>query len=192
MRLLTIAGVTAISSLLLAATPQDKAHKEMQSIYNTGQKSSQLLIKTLGKNMKQHMKKGGAMDALDFCSNEAYSLTEDVNKKLPKGVSVKRVSLQHRNPGNTPAPDEAKILATLQELQNEGVVLPHQLVQKVNANTYKYYKPLRIAKKVCLKCHGDIQNDALKKAIASRYPNDKATGYKMGDLRGAIVVTIKK
>ena len=56
----------------------------------------------------------------------------------------------------------------------------------------KVYKPLMINKKVCLKCHGDITNEKLKNTIAKKYPEDKATGYKMGDIRGAVVVTIKK
>jgi len=142
--------------------------------------------------MKKNMKAGGPMKALDFCSQEAYNLTEKVNKQLPKGVHVKRISMKFRNPANQAAADETVILEALQKLKSANVILPKQIVQKVDGNTYKYYKPLVINKKVCLKCHGDITDVELRRAIEERYPIDKATHYKMGDLRGAIVVTIKK
>ncbi|MBD3796365.1 MAG: DUF3365 domain-containing protein [Campylobacterales bacterium] len=164
----------------------------MKDAIEKGQKSTQLLLKTLGSNMQMHMKQGGAMDALDFCSQEAYTLTENVNKKLPQGVSVKRVSLLTRNPLNTPSEDEVKVLKHLEELQKEGKALPKRIIKKTGENTYKFYKPLVIDKPVCLQCHGDVQNEKLKTEILNRYPEDKAMHYKMGDIRGAVVTTITK
>lgn len=164
----------------------------LTDVMQKGQASTKLLMQTLGKNMKMHMKQGGPMEALDFCSQEAYNLTEDVNTKLPEGVSVKRVSLLTRNPANTPSEDEVIVLKHLQQLQNGKKTLPKQVVEKVDANTYKFYKPLFINKPVCLACHGDVQNEKLKAEILNRYPEDKAMGYKMGDLRGAVVTTVKK
>ena len=186
---ITIAGLAA--SLLLAA-PHSKKDENFKQVVQTGKKSSKLLLQTLGKNMKKNMKAGGPMKALDFCSQEAYTLTQKVNKTLPKGVNVKRISMKYRNPANKPEADEAVVLEALKQLKSANVVLPKQIVQKVDGNTYKYYKPLVIHKKVCLKCHGDITDVELRRAIEARYPIDKATHYKMGDLRGAIVVTIKK
>lgn len=188
----SIGFITLGSSLLLGAPQQAKQGKQFQNVIKIGKKSSLLLLKTLGSNMKKNMKAGGPMKALDFCSQEAYTLTEIVNKKLPKGVSVKRISTKYRNPVNQPQGSEKEVLASLEKLQSLHVILPKQIVQKVDAQTYKYYKPLVINKKVCLKCHGDITNAALKRAIDERYPQDKAKHYKMGDLRGAIVVTIDK
>ncbi len=179
----SIALVSLTTSLLIA---------QGQSIVDIGEQSSKLLLKTLGSSMKKNMKAGGPMKALDFCSQEAYTLTEKVNKKLPKGVTVKRISIKYRNPANKPEADEVAVLKALAKLKSANVILPQQIIQKIDTDSYKYYKPLTINKKVCMKCHGNIQNVALKHAIKERYPADKATHYKMGDLRGAIVVTIKK
>ena len=41
---------------------------------------------------------------------------------------------------------------------------------------------------VCLKCHGENIDPAVKAKLGELYPNDKATGYKLGDLRGAFTV----
>jgi len=200
MKILQSIALVSFSAALLLASPQGmqqnkgKANKnpELKEVKQTAKASSKLLLKTLGSNMKKNMKAGGPMQALDFCSKEAYNLTEKVNKELPKGVSVKRISLKERNPANQPQKDEAAVLEALAQLKNANIVLPKMLVQKVDTHTYKVYKPLVINKKVCLKCHGDIQNKKLKAEIEKRYPEDKATHYKMGDLRGAVVTTIKK
>jgi len=201
MKILQSIALISMSVSFLLASPQGMQgqkkgkgnnNPEIQEIKQTAKASSKLLLKTLGSNMKKNMKAGGPMQALDFCSKEAYTLTEKVNKELPQGVSIKRITLKERNPANLAENDEAVILEALAKLKSANVILPKMVIEKVDAHTYKVYKPLVINKQVCLKCHGDIQNNKLKAEIEKRYPADKATHYKMGDLRGAIVTTIKK
>jgi len=190
MRILQSITLLGLSTAVLLASPNNKNNPVLQDVTHKGQKSTQLLLKTLGSHMKKEMKAGGPMNALNFCAKEAYNLTEDVNTKLPKGVTIKRISTQFRNPANKPEAEEAKVLQTFETLQKEHIVLPKHLIQKVSEHVYKFYKPLVIKKQVCLKCHGDIQNTKLKNAILKKYPLDNAQHYKMGDLRGAVVVTI--
>jgi hypothetical protein len=185
--------ISLFSTTLLLAGPGQKADKEIQEVNAIGQKASAALLKTLGGNLQKHLKAEGPMGALNFCSDQAYALTEKVDKSLGSDVSVKRISLKYRNPANAPEKDEKAVLQALQTLKSNGVVIPASLVQNVGNGTYKYYKPLLINKAACLKCHGDLgKNPELKKAIHARYPNDMATGYKMNDLRGAVVVTVKE
>ncbi|MEA1917719.1 MAG: DUF3365 domain-containing protein [Campylobacterota bacterium] len=181
-----------LSSCILFAAPSTKKEAEIESVLKNGKRGSALLLKTLGKNMKQKMKNGGLNKALDFCSNEAYTLTEKVNRQLPKGVRVKRISNKFRSPANKPSEQEAAILKSFADMKALNLILPNYLVEQVDTHKYKYYKPLLINKKVCLKCHGTLKDIELKREIASRYPLDNALGYKMGDLRGAVVVTVDK
>jgi hypothetical protein len=192
MTILKITTLIALSSSLLLAAPATKKETELKSVIKDGKHGSQLLLKTLGKNMKKNMKSGGVMKALDFCSNEAYTLTQKVNQKLPNGVTVKRISNKFRSPANKPQGNEQAVLKSFKEMQDLNIVLPAYLVEKTGPHTYKYYKPLVIKKGVCLKCHGVIKDIDLKREIAKRYPLDNALGYKMKDLRGAIVVTVDK
>ena len=188
LRLLPILAVSA--TLLLAQSPNED---ELQSVIKEGQVATKTLLQTLQKNMQQHMKQGGVPDALAFCSNEAYALTDKVNEKLKQGVVAKRISAKYRNGANAPLADEMKVLDSLQSLKDSNKKLPPFILKKVDEHTYKFYKPLVINKPVCLKCHGDISKDPqLQKSISERYPDDKAVNYKMGDLRGAVVVTIKR
>lgn len=174
----------AISSSLLAVeAPLD--------VLKTGDKVSKELLKQLGSKLKHEIKTNGIVKAAAFCNVNAYTLTEEVNLHQVKGVSVKRISLKERNPANIPSADEKKALERLQTLVGTKDFPPY-VVEK-EGKTYKYYKPLVIKKGVCLKCHGNISNnEELSKFMKEHYPNDKAVGYKMNDLRGAIVVEIQK
>lgn len=193
MKILSIVATLALGSALLCANVLKAEDANMVSVVNSGKLATKTLLETLQKNMQEHMKKGGVMDALDFCSTEAYTLTDKVNSHLPSGITAKRVSIKYRNPANEPQADELKVLNSFQEMQITKKVLPEYIVQKVDEHTYKFYKPLTINNPVCLKCHGDISADkTLQTAIHEKYPTDKAINYKMNDLRGAVVVTIKK
>ncbi len=70
-----------------------------------------------------------------------------------------------------------------------------EVIKQVTENDIemiKYMKPIFIDAP-CLLCHGQ-QSEILPQVaeiIKNNYPYDKATGYKIGDLRGAISI-IKK
>jgi len=173
---------TLIASSLLMA----------QNYEQTANKAAKELLKTLGGNLKKHLKANGPLDALKFCSQNAYNLTQKVDNNLGKDISIKRISLKPRNPINTPNSAETAILKEMQK----SYELTHKPTTKrvENDKEVTIYKPLIIKKNACLICHGDVakRDPKLYKAIKDLYPTDKAMGYKMGDFRGAIVVTIKK
>ena len=192
MTILKSIALTTLSTSLLLATSPNKKNSELDKIIKTGQKSSKLLIQTLGKRMKSKLKKDGVMKTLDFCANEAYNITQEVNKKLPKGVRVRRISAKYRNPTNAPKDNELAVLESFEKIKNSNLFLPKQLVEQVDKKTFKYYTPLLINNKACLKCHGTIKDVEIRRAIANRYPIDSANNYELGDFRGAVVVTIKR
>jgi len=160
--------------------------EDLEKIFYTGKNSTKLLVKTLGKEMKKSMKKEGIKGAINFCANSALVLTQQVSDQLGKNISVKRISTKYRSPANKPTKTEAKMLFMLEN--NKAPILT-----KVKNGEYKFYQPLRIGKPVCLKCHGKGEDmpKIARRTLHSIYPNDNATGYEFGDLRGAVVVTIK-
>jgi len=180
---------TALTAFLLSATLF--ASEIPKNIIDTGDKVSKELLKKLGSSMKHELKTNGLIAAANFCTQKAYTLTQEVNLHQLEGVSVKRITLKTRNTTNKATADEIKVLESMQKLLDEKK-LPAYIVEK-QENSYKYYKPLVIKKEVCLKCHGDISaNIELSDYMSKTYPEDKATGYKMNDLRGAVVVEIKQ
>ncbi len=192
MHILKSITLLALSTSLLLAGPQSKKTSELDKVIKIGDRGSKLLIETLGSQMKSKLKNGGVTKALDFCTDEAYNITQKVNKKLPKGVRVKRISSKYRNPANAPKDNELAVLESFLKLKNSNVIMPKQLVEQVDEKTFKYYKPIFIDNKACLECHGTIKDVEIRRAIAARYPIDSANDYELGDLRGAVVVTIKR
>jgi hypothetical protein len=180
-----------IRLLSLLISPLLFAQSVPQEILDTGERVSQELIQQLATKLKQEVSVNGLVKAAEFCNRNAMTLTEEVNLHQLEGTSLKRISLKLRNAANTPSEDERRVLESMQKMLKKGK-LGAYLVEE-DERFYKYYKPLLIKKELCLACHGDLlKNPELNQFLSEHYPQDKATGYKMGDLRGAVLVKIKK
>jgi hypothetical protein len=153
------------------------------SLITKGNDVSATLLQKLGGELKSHMQSEGAISALQFCSLNALTLTESIGHD--SNTTLKRVSIKNRNPINAADSSEKIVLDKWDAMLKNNQPLPvYEIEQK------RYYKPILINNEACLKCHGNVEGD-LAKAIHATYPEDKATGYKMGDLRGMIVVEVK-
>jgi hypothetical protein len=47
-----------------------------------------------------------------------------------------------------------------------------------------------VTEPVCLACHGEAVAPDVRETILARYPGDGATGFAVGDLRGALWVEV--
>jgi len=179
-----------LTALLLSITLLNASTNE--EIKQEAKDAIAKLQKTLQTQLKANLKKGGTVQAATFCSSKAQSITHEINVSFAKETTVHRTSLKYRNSDNSPKSDEREVLESMQKDFDAGKALPELIVKKIYDDTYKVYKPIYISKDVCLKCHGDVSTLDTKTydVIKEHYPNDKARGYKMGDLRGAFVVKI--
>lgn len=171
-----------ISSSLMAEplTPEQMVQK--------GTEVSTALVQKLGGELKIQMQAGGPIAALHFCSQNALNLTDQLAKE--SGTSIKRVSTKNRNPVNAASSEEQAVLSQWQAMLNRGETLPAYKLVKLSNGQSAYYKPILINNETCLKCHGGVtEGSPLGKALQESYPDDKATGYKMGDLRGMVSVS---
>jgi len=135
----------------------------------------------------------GVVQAVSVCSDTAQLLTN--NFGLQKGVYIRRVSFKNRNENNSPDDFEKKILSKFELLKQNNELddkTEHfETVEEGEFTYLRYLKPILIQAE-CLNCHGS-GNEILpevKELIALKYPGDKAIGYSVGDLRGA--VSLKK
>ncbi len=107
-----------------------------------------------------------------------------------KGYQAKQVSTRYRNPNNKASEEEARELAWLKANPNLKMqARPGQI--KVNEEMISgvhLYVPIRVASS-CLHCHG--AQDSRPEFVRQNYPEDKAHGFKTGDLRGMYSVFIK-
>lgn len=148
------------------------------------------LFARLLQRLNQEYQAGGAEQGVQVCSQVAQSLTREIAAE--HGVSMRRVSLKNRNPRNAPDAWERQVLQRWERDYKSGK--PMQEVGEWRTENgqrvFRYMRPIMLAKPLCLECHGTQIKPEVRRLIRERYPNDKATGYKQGDLRGAFSVTI--
>jgi hypothetical protein len=140
---------------------------------------------TLKGELMAALSEGDAVNALGVCATKA---PEIVATHAVGRWSVRRVSDRSRNPDNRASTTEAVILLGFADSATAPPFVetwegPDSL------RTYHFYKPIHTVP-LCLMCHGGLQTMApgVMAALRDKYPQDRATGYKAGELRGMFVV----
>lgn len=145
----------------------------------SSEKEALLVIQGLGKNLKKELMAGmkkSPEEALKVCNTRASGI---LGESQMKNIFVGRVSLKARNPKNAP---QKWMLDTIKSYHNGTNKKPHTVVQ-INKYRMGIIKPIKVMP-LCLNCHGTNLKPEIQKKISELYPNDKATGYKNGDIRG--------
>jgi hypothetical protein len=141
---------------------------------------------TLKGKLRDALDVGGTVGAIDVCANEAQNVVAEVRKET--GVTVGRASTKLRNAKDAPPEWVAAWLKAQGTHGVGGVVGVREIVDgKDGKKVAHVLRPIGI-ESACLGCHGDPATilPGVKTVLASKYPNDAATGYKTGDLRGAL------
>jgi hypothetical protein len=102
-------------------------------------------------------------------------------------LTLRQVARKYRNPDNKPDEYEERALAQMEE--DPGAWKDRDWFEKVidgESATMRYMRPLFVTE-ACLTCHGDAST--VPAFVRETYPDDRATGYQLGDLRGAISVS---
>ena len=137
--------------------------------------------------LSKAVKNGGIESALSFCNVNAIPLTDSLSKAY--NVEIKRTSLKYRNKQNKPTSKEKLVLQEYNRAKESEQVMKPMIIEE-NGNKV-FHAPI-IVQDACLKCHGDIASISVYDKILKLYPEDMATGYTRGDLRGMWSVTFKK
>lgn len=157
------------------------------AVVNEGQQIVKATFKTLSSNLQNAMQEGGVEYALEFCNVEAMPLTDSLSAH--HDVSIRRASHKPRNPYNTADSLEAKAIKQyIAKLESGESLSP---ITYANENRITFHAPITITTQLCLNCHGKVNEDISKDnlaAIQELYPDDQATGFSMGDLRGVWTV----
>lgn len=157
-------------------------------------KTAQEFMQTLGGTLKKQLETGGAESAIGVCKQIAPALAAEYSKD---GRVVKRVSLKTRNKAQgTPDAWENETLEGFDKAQSEGKPVNTMEASTVSNDAdgrwFRYMKAIP-TQPMCLQCHGkpaDISN-GVKALLTKEYPEDKATGYSTGEVRGAISIKRK-
>jgi len=179
-------AVTSCTNDSTEVTPEDE-----QWVSTVGRESATALAGGLIQRLTAALQEGGAAHAVSFCSQEALSLTTAIEQGLAEGIQLKRTSLKYRNPVNAPDELETAAIEYFEDALASRHELPPHYVQRASRSEFRYYQPL-VVNDMCLQCHGAIETIApeVRQAIETLYPGDLAAGYRVGELRGLIRVTV--
>ncbi len=162
-----------------------------------GKKVAGQAFQLLSGQLMGAMAKGGPIHAIDFCSTRALALTAAVGSS--NRVVLHRVTHAPRNPANLANPLEQELIARFQaEVRvgtNQPPVPPVPVLRTNAAGATVFYAPIVLANPLCLQCHGTPGREiatATAEAIGQRYPQDRATGFRLGDIRGLWKVEIER
>jgi len=142
--------------------------------------------------LKSAMKAGGPVAAIGVCNTRAMPITETVAAE--HGMHLSRVSMKNRNPANAPNDWQAAVLADFEKKRLAGGDITRlgwsETVSVNGEQEFRFMKAIPTAA-ICLRCHGTEMAPEVSRILADLYPEDLATGYSEGDIRGAFVVTRK-
>lgn len=145
----------------------------------------QALGSTLKNELESAIKSGGPVNALQVCNVRAPVIAEEISWE--QDVLVSRTSLKYRNPGNAPNEWQIRVLEDFEASKAAGADPATLVYSGIVNNEYRFMKAIPTAG-LCLTCHGAEISPEVTAELTRLYPQDKATGFKEGDLRGAFVV----
>lgn len=154
--------------------------------------ASAQLVQQLGKELKQALAAGGPANAIEVCKDVAPQIAAQLSRG--SGAKVARVSLKARNPLlGTPDAWEQGVLAAFDRRAAGGekaeMLEYAEIVAEPQGRYYRYMKAIPV-QPLCLACHGTEETISLevKQRLQAEYPHDRATGYSIGQIRGAVTV----
>lgn len=141
--------------------------------------------------LQEEIARGGPEGAIAACRDQAPALARAASEQT--GWTVRRVSLRNRNPKAVPDAWERAALEDFDRRAAAGEP-PAQLerVEVVNDGGRRLQRYMRAlpTQDLCVQCHGTP--DRISPAVAAKltqiYPQDRAVGYRVGQIRGAITL----
>lgn len=100
-----------------------------------------------------------------------------------KGFKIRHAAIKNRNPKNAATTEE---LSIINEFMKKKAPRSVSVIKTIEDRDYYQYSAPIYVEKACLACHGE--KDKRPAFIVKKYPEDKAYGFKEGDLRGIISV----
>ncbi len=168
---------TLITPILISATIATAAAQAPQS-----PKGAELL-QPFKQNLQKALLEGLAQSpeqAVEVCQLLAPEIAENLSKD---GIYMGRTSDRLRNPDNAGPEWATAVFETY--LEDDSTPQPTSLTLENGKSGY--VEPI-LVQPLCLTCHGTNVTESLSTKINAAYPEDRATGYAVGDLRGVFWV----
>jgi len=180
-----LAGAAILMTALAAGAETD---------LDASTRASRVVIKAFAEDLQAELKAaiaaGGPVAAIEVCNEKAPAIA--ARHAEENGWEIGRTSLKYRNPNNAPDPWEQAILQSFEDRKAAGedpATIDHAaIVMRNGKRVIQYMKAIPTAE-ICLNCHGgaEVKPEVAAK-LADFYPDDRARGFHVGDIRGAFSI----
>lgn len=188
-----LAGAAAVVLAALAACSQQAPVASVRQpdeavVLAKSEEVAERFQGALKAQLKAALEAGGPMEAVSVCHEAAPAIAQAESER--SGAQVSRVSARNRNPQGALSADLAPHYAALERVPMDGGK-PVSVVWTSGtgkAATINVLRAIPMQEKPCTVCHGTEVAPALQARIREFYPDDKATGFAPGELRGALLI----
>ncbi len=156
-----------------ALTPAEAARRERALA------ARDALAKRLLGALEARLAAEGPPAAIEACATLAPALAREVAAE--HGLAIGRTSWRLRSQANRPPAWAAPLLEGRPEVE---------VLARLPGGALGVLLPIRVAP-ACTQCHGGEVAPTVREALARRYPDDQATGFAPGDLRGWFWVEVQ-
>ncbi len=180
-----LAQRSVIVFILSVMVPSAHAEEKTPPYVLEAREATTIFQKALKKELMSAMQSGGQTKAVEVCHSRAPEIAEEISKKT--GWKIGRTSLKTRNEKN--APDEAArdVLEQFEKRKENSEDISKLEWWQENEGAIAYMKAIPM-QGMCSSCHGSNVSPSLKEHISQFYPHDMATGFEVGDIRGAFIL----
>ncbi len=182
------------------ASPKEPTQGAVPGVWNDsiraayvaqGKKLAMAGFQALNSTLQARLAEGGPEDAVAACNLLAYPITDSV--AALHQAAIRRTSLRVRNPHNRPDEAELAQLQAYQQAWERGDTLLAAVLPLGQDSVWVTVPILLQAQ--CTVCHGvtgTTLTNELTAVIRQQYPQDEATGFSPGDLRGMWSIRLKR
>lgn len=153
------------------------------------QKSVQLGSRLLDA-LREALAARGPTGGVEVCNIRA---PEIAGRLSDDRFDVGRTALRVRNPNNAPNEWEKSVLERFERSMTQGAdpagLEEWHVESSADGRVGRYMKAIPTGPQ-CVLCHGENIAADLRETIQRLYPEDRATGFAPGELRGAFSVTV--
>ncbi len=173
--------IMMLSVTMLASSTAAAGDPDSDEVARRGAELLQPFQQALQTALREGMKEGPA-NAVEVCRLEAPEIAARV---APEDVAMGRTSHRLRNPDNAPLDWQREMLEYY--LDNPDDRQPRQT--RLDETRVAHVQPIE-TQPMCLSCHGSDLDESVQARLDELYPEDRATGFAAGELRGIFWVTM--
>jgi hypothetical protein len=188
-------GLAAVLAAIAACGTNDASKQpdpaRVEAAVDAARRAADQLGPQLMTALGDALGKSGPVGAIEVCQLRAPQIAEQLSRSGK--LEIGRTALRLRNPNNAPDEWEKQALEQFASELASGAAPTALEVRKVEATAdgwrVRWMRPI-VLQPMCVICHGDELEPDLRAELAKRYPQDQATGFKPGELRGAFTASV--